>query len=146
MSSESKKPTSILKIIATDLAGITCIILVPILGPLPGPGGIPLLLSGLGLLAVNHEFARRWLHYAKKHSKSITSIAFPDITLVKWAWDMLAVSLLLGGLLLSFRSEWWLFRGLSIGIMATSSTIFMLNRNRIAKLDSFFRHRSVDDK
>ena len=141
MEEKPKQQNSLIKIIATDLAGIGCIALVPVLGPLPGPGGIPLLLTGLGLLAVNHEFARKWLRYAKKHSKSISDIVFPDILIIKWAWDIFAVSALLFGLWLSFQSEWWLIRGLSIGTMASSSTIFMLNRDRITKLDNIFRKR-----
>lgn len=114
-------------------------LLVPFLGPLPGPGGIPLILTGLGLLSVNHEFARKWLLYAKKHSKSISGIVFPDVTWVKWMWDGIAASLLLAGLYVSFESEWWLLRGLSIGMMASASTVFMLNRDRIEKLDKLFR-------
>ncbi len=141
MSNTPEKSNSLLKIIVTDLAGIGCIALVPFLGPIPGPGGIPLLLTGLGLLAVNHEFARKWLRYAKKHSKSISDIVFPDVTWVKWAWDIFAVSVLAFGFWLSLQSEWWLLKGVSIGIMASSSTIFMLNRDRITKLDSIFRKR-----
>lgn len=101
-----------------------------------------MILTGLGLLAVNHEFARTWLRYAKKHSKSISDIVFPDIPLIKWAWDIVAISVLLFGLWLSFQSEWWLIRGMSIGIMASSSTIFMLNRDRIVKLENLFRNKT----
>lgn len=104
-----------------------------------------MLLSGLGLLAVNHEFARKWLHYARKHSQSINSILFPNIRWVKITWDAVALALLIGGVLLNLQSEWWLLHGLSIGIVATSSTIFMLNRNRLAKLDNLIRRKPSSD-
>lgn len=146
MSDSAPKHNSLLKVIMTDLAGVGCLALVPLLGPIPGPGGIPLLLTGLGLLAVNHEFARSWLRYAKKHSKSLSDIVFPDVTFVKWAWDIVALLVLGFGLWLSFNSEWWLLEGLSIGIMASSSTIFMLNRDRITKLEEYFKKRFTRTK
>ncbi len=139
---ENEKPkNSLIKIIGTDIAGIICLILVPILGPLPGPGGIPLLVTGLGLLALNHEFAQKWLRYVKKHSDSIREIVFPDVTWIKWAWDIFCVVLLCVGLWLNFTAEWWLLKGLSVGIMAGSSTLFMMNRDRISVLDKLL-HRN----
>ena len=139
MGKQPQKPHSLLKVVATDLAGLACLALIPFLGPIPGPGGIPLLLTGLGLLAINHEFARKWLFYAKKHGQSLSSLLFPDVTWVKWAWDILALLILGSGLWLSFQSEWWLVRGLSIGIMASSTTLFMLNRNRLLKIERLFK-------
>ncbi len=136
---KEEKKNSLIKIIGTDIAGIVCLILVPILGPLPGPGGIPLLITGLGLLALNHEFARRWLHYVQKHSKSVRDIVFPDVTWIKWFWDITAVLAMVVGIWINFYAEWWLLKGLSIGIMASSTTLFMLNRDRITWLDNKIR-------
>lgn len=129
------------KIIITDIAGVFLLILVPIIGPLPGPGGIPLLLTGLGLLSINHERPQRWLHYARKHSKSVRDIVFPDITWVKWSWDAAAFLLLVGGTWLNFAAENWFWKGISIGVMASSTTLFMLNRDRIAWLDNKIRRK-----
>ena len=130
---------SLLKVILTDIAGVGCLILVPFLGPLPGPGGIPLILAGFGLLAVNHDWADDAIHYVKKHSESLQSIIFPDKTLVKWAWDILALLILTIGLWVESTAEHWLIKGLSIGAMAGASTLFMLNRNRLAWLDKQLR-------
>lgn len=130
---------SLLKVIITDLAGIGCLILVPFLGPLPGPGGIPLILAGFGFLAVNHDWADDAIHFVKKHSENLLSYFFPDKTLIKWAWDIFAVSVLVGGVLLNIYAEWWILKGLSYGIMAGSSTIFMMNRGRLDWLDKQLR-------
>ena len=130
---------SLLKVILTDVAGVGCLMLVPFLGPLPGPGGIPLILAGFGLLAVNHDWADDAIHYVKKHSESLQSIIFPDKTLVKWAWDILALFILTVGLWVESTTEHWLIKGLSIGAMAGASTLFMLNRNRLAWLDKQLR-------
>jgi uncharacterized membrane protein len=130
---------SLLKVILTDLAGIGCLVLVPFLGPLPGPGGIPLILAGFGFFAVNHDWADNAIHYIKKHSENLQSIIFPDKTGVKLAWDVFAITLFSIGLWMNIYVDHWLLRGLSIGTMASASTIFMLNRNRLSWLDKQLR-------
>ena len=139
MAEKKDRKNSLITIIGTDIAGIVCLILVPILGPLPGPGGIPLLVSGLGLLALNHEFARKWLHYVKKHSQSVRDIVFPDVTWIKWFWDCTAVLALVIGTWINLAADWWLLRAFSVGVMASSTTLFMLNRNRITWFDNKIR-------
>lgn len=136
-----KKKNSVFKVILTDIAGVTCLILVPILGPLPGPGGTPLLLAGLGLLAINHDWADNMIHFVKVNSESLERLIFPNITWIKWAWDIVAVSILSFGVFLNVVAEWWLVSALSYGIMAGSTTIFMLNRRRLAWFDSLLKRR-----
>lgn len=139
MSKQSKRKNSVIKIILTDTAGVLCLALVPILGPLPGPGGIPLLLTGFGLLAVNHDWADGAVHYVKKHSESLQSVIFPDVTWVKWSWDLLVVVMLVGGTLLNIYAENWFLSAFSYGVLAGSTTLFMLNRNRLDWLDKQLR-------
>lgn len=127
------------KVVLTDAAGVGCLILVPFLGPLPGPGGIPLLLAGFGFLAVNHDWADSAVDYVKERSESLRNIIFPDNRMIQWAWDIFCVLLLIGGTLLNVYAEFWLFKGLSYGIMAGSTTVFMMNRHRIDWLDNQLR-------
>lgn len=128
------------KVLATDTLGVLLLLLVPIVGPLPGPGGIPLLIAGFGLLAVNHDWADGAVEYVKKHSESLRNVVFPDINWVKWTWDLTALLLLAGGTWLNFvAADNLLLKGLSIAIMASSTTLFMLNRDRISWLDKFLR-------
>lgn len=130
---------SLLKVIITDMAGVGCLMLVPFLGPLPGPGGIPLLVAGFGLLAANHDWADDAIVYIKKHSTSLRNVVFPNVTWVKWSWDLFALFLISFGTWLNFVAEHWLLKGMSIGIMASASTVFMLNRDRLDWLDKALR-------
>jgi len=130
---------SLLKVILTDIAGVGCLMLVPFLGPLPGPGGIPLIVAGLGLLASNHDWADDAIVYVKKRSTSLRKIVFPNVTWVKWSWDLFALFLISSGTWLNIVAEHWLLKGLSIGIMASASTVFMLNRDRLDWLDRALR-------
>jgi hypothetical protein len=136
---EKNQKNPLWKIILTDLAGVGCLILVPILGPLPGPGGIPLLLAGFGFLAVNHDWADDVIHYIKKHSENLQSAVFPDKTWVKWAWDGVAFGMLVTGTSINIYANWWVISGLSYGIMAGATTVFMLNRGRLSWFDKLLR-------
>ena len=127
---------SLIKVILTDAAGVGCLILFPFIAPIPGPGGIPLLLAAFGFFAVNHDWADDAIHYIKKHSESARNIVFPDKTWAKWSWDLLSVVLLVAGTLINIYSGHWVITGLSYGVMASSTTFFMLNRNRLAWLDN----------
>lgn len=120
---------------ATDLAGYTCLFLVPFVGWLPGPGGIPLLLTGLGLLSLNNPWAEKMLHYVQTHSESLRGIIFPNKKLVQWFWDIFVIALMIGGYILDVRTSGLFLRGVSIGMYASASTIFMLNRNRLRWLE-----------
>ena len=128
-----------LKILSTDTLGVLLLLLVPLLGPLPGPGGIPLILAGFSLLAINHDWADGAIAYIKKHSVSLRGIVFPDIRWVKWSWDIFSIVLLVSGTYLNIVADHWLLQALSLGIMASSATIFMLNRNRISVIDKYLR-------
>lgn len=127
------------KVLLTDMLAVLLLALVPFLGPLPGPGGIPLLIAGFGLLAINHDWADNAVVYIQKHSVSLRHVVFPNITWVKWVWDITALTLLLGGTALNFAADNWFWKGLSIGIMASSTTLFMLNRNRLDWLDKLLK-------
>lgn len=132
----AKRKNPLWKVIATDALGVICLMLVPFLGPLPGPGGIPLILAGFGFLAVNHDWADDAIHFVKRNSEDFLSYFFPNKTLIKWAWDIFAVTALLFGLWMNLTLEWWLLKGLSYPVMAGGSTLFMLNRKRLDWLDS----------
>ncbi len=79
------------------------------------------------------------MDYVKKNSESLRNIIFPNKTWVKWSWDIVAVALIVGGTILNIYAEYWLFKGFSYGIMASTSTLFMLNRDRITWLDNQLR-------
>ena len=135
------------QVILTDAAGVILLILVPFLGPLPGPGGIPLLLGGLGLLARNHEWAQNWLHTAKKHTDSLRPLFFPDKLWIKRAWDAVAFLMLAGGIWGSFIfDDNRILKGMMIGVMAGATTVFMMNRDRITWLDKKLRKSKTKKK
>ena len=106
-----------LKPLLTDIAGVSLIILSILLGWLPGPGGIPLFLAGLGLLAINHEWARRLLNHAKKHGLQLSKVIFREHPWWKLILDLLSIALLAIGILVITQTTHNVWKVLSVSIL-----------------------------
>lgn len=119
------------KRMGTDALGYLCLIAVPFVGWLPGPGGIPLLLAGLGLLSIHNDWAKKFLHYVREHSESLREVIFPDKKLIQWLWDIVVVGLIVGGTVLNIYTHGLFLSGISIGMYALSSVLFLFNRHRM---------------
>jgi hypothetical protein len=83
-----------LKRIGTDAAGYGLILLGITSGWLPGPGGIPLILGGLGLLSINNEWARRVRDWLVHHGGNFVQKLFPKHPFAQALYDLLALLLL----------------------------------------------------
>ncbi|MEK7471861.1 MAG: PGPGW domain-containing protein [Patescibacteria group bacterium] len=129
------------KRILTDMAGYGCLIAAPLVGWLPGPGGIPLILTGLGLLSINNPWAKRLLHYVRERSQSLSELVFPKKPIIQWAWDIFVILLIATGTLISVYSDNNIVRASSVVFYAMSTTLFLLNRQRLQWLDIKIRKR-----
>lgn len=123
----------LLKRILTDVLGVLLIIIAPLLGWLPGPGGIPLFLAGLGLLSINHDWAKDLLEYVKKHGLKRIEKLLRENTVVQHLTDL--VGLLLAGVgfwyLLAKESPVNLF---GVIYLLVSALLLLLSRERYKKL------------
>src|SRR5262249_26260842 len=59
-----------------DSLAILCFIGVILLGWLPGPGGIPLFILGLSLLAINHRWAKKYIQLLQQYADRISDVIF----------------------------------------------------------------------
>jgi len=106
-------------------------------GWLPGPGGIPLFILGLSLLAINHEWAKRYIDLLREYADKFSDLIFTPRLRV--FFDALAPLLLAGGVLLVLRrSALWM---LSLGVFCLGMSLltFFGNRNRWARLKQLFK-------
>jgi hypothetical protein len=115
----------------TDILGYTCLVLVIAIGPLPGPGGIPLLIAGLGLLSVHNPWAKKLLGYVRMHSQSFRTILFPDVLLIQRLWDGLALLLLPSAIYIGLRENSWFIWALSTSLATLAVVIALSNRSRL---------------
>ncbi len=128
------------KIVIYDSLGVLCIIGSILFGWLPGPGGIPLFLIGLGLIATHHDWAERYITIIKKYADNIGDLVFVDTPAIQALYD--SISLVLVGLsaylLYSRPNAVLLAFGLSSGFIAI--LIFLRNRHRYNRIKAKIRN------
>ena len=122
----------------TDIAGVGLIILSVLTGWIPGPGGIPLFLAGLALLAINHEWARRLLHKVKTQGVRLAELFFSEHKVIMIIYDVVALLLVSGGvyILLFVQNNIRATAGIFI-ILGLS--LFLGNRKRLQRIVHYFR-------
>lgn len=131
------------KRVLVDIAGFGLILASGLVGWLPGPGGIPVLLAGLGLLATNHEWAERMLHNIKTNGTRLYDIVFPDNKRRYLLYDLLGLFLLAGATLVKYKTtKLWLD---TIGFMVVffCISLLLLNRKRLEKFTNFVLRRNT---
>ena len=135
--SKPKKELSLPKRIGIDILGVLLIICSGLFGWLPGPGGIPLLLAGLGLLAINHEWAKKILIDVKENGSKLASLIFKDHKALIIAYDVIAVILVVAAGIIFGMVNNNIVQGLTFALAFLGISLFLGNRNRIKKINDF---------
>lgn len=135
-----------LKRIGIDILGILLILGSIFFGWLPGPGGIPLFLAGLGLLATNHEWARRLLVHIKENGLKIANAFFREHPLIMLAYDVVALFLFVIAVYIFAVKTGNIIQGFAVILIFLAMGLFLGNRKRIQKLNAFVqkvRHKKT---
>lgn len=120
------------KIILLDSLGVLLMIAAVLTGWLPGPGGIPLFIIGLSLLAVHHKWAERYIDLLKKYADKLGDYIFIKNPRVELIYDLVAPLLILaGGLVILRRTAVWMIT-IGIFLLFMGITVFLGNRGRWA--------------
>ena len=107
-------------------------------GWLPGPGGIPLFIIGLSLLAINHEWAEKYIDLLREYADKISDLIF--IPKLRLFFDVLAPILLIAGAaLLYFQNAIWMI-SLGIFLLGMSGLTLFGNRDRWARLKKYLKN------
>lgn len=122
-----------------DLVGFSLIILAGLTGWIPGPGGLPLLFAGLAVLAINHEWARKWLKKAKTSSLNLSERIFVDHPTVKIALDIAGLALLLLAVYLLNSYTKVFIKSLAVSAGFLGLSLFLGNRKRLKRFINWFK-------
>ncbi len=128
-----------LQLIIFDTLAVLCMIGALLTGWLPGPGGIPLFIAGLGLLAINHEWAERYIDLLREYADRLGELIFRP-RLYRF-FDLLSPTLIIWGLyiILDILYPWTNAMGafmISMGVV-----VFFGNRNRWGRLKKKFKRK-----
>lgn len=128
------------KAILIDILGFTCIIAAPFLGWLPGPGGIPLVILGLSLLANNHEWAERLMERVKEHSSNASKKVTEASPAMRWAIDILSVVFIALAVILLTQYTRNITTTAAVSLSIAAIILFATNQNRYKRAwDKLFK-------
>jgi uncharacterized membrane protein len=123
-----------LRTILIDILGVFLIILAGLTGWLPGPGGIPLLIAGLGLLSINHEWARRWLETVRRHGVKLSEKLFNNSPRVTLMIDLIGLLIIAFAVFIIVYFTKSVTRSAAIFLVMLGIFILLGNRDRFKKL------------
>lgn len=135
-----KKAQRKAKVILTDTLGVLLIIIAPLLGWLPGPGGIPLFLAGLSLLAINHDWAHRFLKDFDNKRLEFTDKYLMKNPWVRWTLDIGALTMFSIGVIIVTTEDGLFMRAFGTALISFSVIIALVNQKRFDRIAAFFKN------
>lgn len=137
----AKRDNSFWKVVGFDILAGFCFLGVILFGWLPGPGGIPLFILGLSLLAANHDWAERWLETAKHHGVSFKKWIFPNKRWVRNLYDFGSIAIASTGVYIVATNDNRLIEGAGVVMVCFSLFVFLVNRDRFDKFSTLFKRK-----
>jgi hypothetical protein len=122
------------KRVLTDAAGYLLILAGIATGWLPGPGGIPLIVGGLGLLSINNLWAKRLRIWVVENGGKAVDLIFPKHPIAEWGYDILVVALFALTVVLEMRHASVIQMGLGVTAFFLALFIALTNRDRLKRL------------
>lgn len=119
-----------IKAILVDIIGFTLIIAAIPISWLPGPGGIPILIIGLSLLANNHEWAERILEHIKTQGGNLLDKFFSGSAKMKWFVDLASVAFIAIAVILLELLTPNIKYTIGIALIISGTFLFLGNRRR----------------
>jgi hypothetical protein len=116
-----------------DVLGFGLIIVAIPISWLPGPGGIPLIIIGLSLLANNHEWAERLMNRVKAEASKASQRVTEADPVTKWAIDILSIVFIAGAVILITQFTRNLATTAGISLVIAGTTLLITNQNRHIK-------------
>lgn len=125
--------------IAIDVAGFGLMIISPLLGWLPGPGGIPLFLAGLGLVSLNHEWAENLLRNFEWRRQELTAKYLMTSARVSHTVDAVCILIVAGGIYLAATQEQFLYKAVGLGSVTLCLIVLISNQRRFERIVAKFK-------
>jgi len=136
-----RKALDLAKRIITDTVGVLLILAAIFFGWLPGPGGIPLFLAGLGLLAINNEWAQKLLQFSKDNGARVYKTFFTDHPHLMFLYDVAAVSLASLCISIVIFHDGIIGRTVAFMLLTAAILVFFANRKRLTRLMKHFNRK-----
>ena len=104
-----------------------------VVAPIPGPGGTPLILAGLTILAINNPWAERWRDYLIEQHQSVARVIFRPDPKIRFLWDLIGAIIFAGGVTILNQSEALLVLVGGSTMVSLALLIWLTNHDRAAR-------------
>lgn len=129
-----RKPSQLRKPLVFTL-GVLLIIVAPIIGSIPGPGGIVVFLAGIALLATEFDWAENVQAFFLTTLPSEVKKRWQPTPLWQLVFDVTAGLLLALALTAAWLDWWWPV----ISLTAAGVCLWVSNRQRLSRLKSWLK-------
>jgi hypothetical protein len=130
------------KRILTDTSGYLLILAGIAFGWLPGPGGIPLILAGLGLLSIHNRWAKDLRDYLQRNGGKVIQIFFPKHRFVQLLYDCIVFAFLIIVAVLGWQHDAIWQVSLATALFFISLVIAGINRDRAVRIKDRLSRRN----
>lgn len=141
MRKSAEKTWRLIVRIATDTLGVLLILGAIFFGWLPGVGGIPLFLAGLGLLAINNHWAQRLLEFTRERGAEVYNTLFTDHPHLMWLYDILSVGIAATCVSFLIFHDSYMVRSIAFFFLTVAMLIFFANRGRLQKMYNLVKRK-----
>lgn len=122
------------KAVLIDILGFALILVAIPIGWLPGPGGIPLIILGLSLLATNHEWAERIMNRLKDEVSNASKRVTEADPVTKWGIDIMGIVFIAGAVVLLTQFTRSITTAAAISFCIAATILLATNQNRHMRL------------
>jgi hypothetical protein len=130
-----------IRAVAIDILGLSLILAAIPIGWIPGPGGIPLVILGLSLLATNHEWAGRLMEQVKERSANASKSVSESSPRAKWVIDILSIVFIAAAVILFTQFTQSIAITSAVSFVISGVILLATNQNRYKRLWNTFRKK-----
>ena len=123
-----------LKRIAVDIAGFGLIFVSPFVSLLPGPGGLPVFIAGLGILSLNYDWAKNLLKNFDKRYNDFVNKYLVGNKKIAHTIDVLSLIIITTGIYTLTNAENIILKVFSFGLISFGGFIVISNQKRLEKI------------
>lgn len=122
------------KRVLIDAAGYALLVAALLTGWLPGPGGVPLAVVGLGLLSIHNAWAKRLRVWVLENGGKLVQVVFPRNPWAEWGYDAIVAALFVVTVVLEARHASVFQMGIGVSAFFLALFIALTNRDRLKRL------------
>ena len=127
--------------VLVDTAGYLLLVAAALTGWLPGPGGIPIAVAGLGLLSIHNKWAKDLREWVLENGGKILPILFPKHPVAQWTYDFVATGLFALSVYLGWRHAAIWQVSLAASAFFLAGFVALMNRDRLQRLKNRRKHQ-----